>query len=562
MPIPMPKRLFDSLIGHNVDLLRVEAQFNREIRALLEKMKRDLLAQIADSGLDAQRTDWQRARLRDLLNAANKRIGDTYDTISARMDTNLQDLAGTSTKILVDGLNKSIDVDLFSPIQWTDETLHRIVSDTLINGAKSSEWWSRQKASFTQKFSDEMRMGMLRGETLDQLRNRIVPRVDLRKEPDWAKRDLIKTARRNAEALVRTSTLTVMREAHLDVFEANADIIASVQWVSTLDNRTTPLCRHLDGLEWTIPGYEPKGHNTQFPGTSAHWNCRSVVIPITKTWEQLAKEAGGDAEFAKKLDAIPRGERASMGGPVDAGTTYETWFAEQDRERQLEILGPGRMEMYEKGVLSVSNMVDMGGNPLSLDELKKEANSEDVVLFEAVRKHTLGKTECSVPVEYGDLNDMSKKVYSKYPEAGTYVEQNYDSTAGLCTWMYNSSSGKHEPVHIGINEKLFKEWVKKGSMEHIINGDGYRMYKSLTAEQQMKLTVCHEIAHSMQTDLYTRDFQLLGGHTQQHEELTNKLISLVCPEILNIPHRKGPSLAFRRALAELSAPRSKRKRRR
>ena len=212
----------------------------------------------------------------------------------------------------------------------------------------------------------------LRGETLDQLRNRIVPRVDLRKEPDRAQRDLIKTARRNAEELVRTSTLTVMREAHLDVFEANADIIASVQWVSTLDNRTTPLCRHLDGKEWTIPGYEPKGHNTPFPGTSAHWNCRSVVIPITKTWEQLAKEAGGDSEFAKKLDAIPKGEMASMGGPVDAGTTYEAWFGEQGKERQLEILGPGRMEMYERGVLKVADMARMGGSPMTLEQFNFE----------------------------------------------------------------------------------------------------------------------------------------------------------------------------------------------
>ena len=108
--------------------------------------------------------------------------------------------------------------------------------------------------------------------------------------------------------------------------------------ITTLDNRTTPLCRALDGKEWSIPGYEPKGHDIPFPGTTPHWNCRSVVIPVTKTWEELAKEAGGDSDFAKKLDGIPDKERASMGGPVAAGTTYESWFAEQDRERQLEIL--------------------------------------------------------------------------------------------------------------------------------------------------------------------------------------------------------------------------------
>ena len=218
--------------------------------------------------------------------------------------------------------------------------------------------------------------------------------------------------------------------------------------------------------------------------------------------------------------------------------------------------------MYERGTLGFSDMVNMAGKPMTLGELQEKQEKvadkpKDVALFEAVRKYVLEKVECSVPIEYGDLNAMSKKEYGKEP----YVEQDFSSTAGLCTWIRNDPGGKHEPVHIGINEKLFKEWVEKGPvMEHIQNGDGYCIYKNLTAEQQLKLSICHEIAHSMQTDLYTKDFRLLQGHTQQHEDLTNKLISLVCPEILSLPHRKGFSLDFRRALAELSAPpRSKRR---
>jgi hypothetical protein len=91
---------------------------------------------------------------------------------------------------------------------------------------------------------------------------------------------------------------------------------------------------------------------------------------VTKTWEELAKEAGGDSDFAKKLDGIPGKERASMGGPVAADTTYESWFAEQDRERQLEILGPGRMGMYERRVLGFSDIIDQRGNPLTVNELR------------------------------------------------------------------------------------------------------------------------------------------------------------------------------------------------
>jgi hypothetical protein len=61
-----------------------------------------------------------------------------------------------------------------------------------------------------------------------------------------------------------------------------------------------------------------------------------VVVPVTKTWEELAKEAGGDSELAKKLDGIAEGERASMGGLVDAETTYREWMAEQKPKEAKE----------------------------------------------------------------------------------------------------------------------------------------------------------------------------------------------------------------------------------
>jgi len=103
---------------------------------------------------------------------------------------------------------------------------------------------------------------------------------------------------------------------------------------------------------WSLPDYQPKGHNIPFPGASPHWNCRSVIIPVTKSWEELAKEAGGDTELAKQLDEIPEGERASIGGPVPAGMTYKEWFGEQTKKRQLEILRPELFGKHEQGKLT------------------------------------------------------------------------------------------------------------------------------------------------------------------------------------------------------------------
>jgi hypothetical protein len=66
-----------------------------------------------------------------------------------------------------------------------------------------------------------------------------------------------------------------------------------VQWVSTLDSRTTEICIALDGLQWTLPDYEPIGHKVDFPGAIAHWGCRSTQIAVVKSWEEL----GGKPEI-------------------------------------------------------------------------------------------------------------------------------------------------------------------------------------------------------------------------------------------------------------------------
>jgi hypothetical protein len=42
---------------------------------------------------------------------------------------------------------------------------------------------------------------------------------------------------------------------------------------STLDGRTTQVCIMLNGKQWSLPGYEPIGHNEVWPGVIAHWNC-------------------------------------------------------------------------------------------------------------------------------------------------------------------------------------------------------------------------------------------------------------------------------------------------
>ena len=246
---------------------------------------------------------------------------------------------------------------------------------------------------------------------------------------------------------------------------------------------------------------------------------------------------GGDSDFAKKLDGIPDKERASMGGPVAAGTTYESWFAEQDRERQLEILGPGRMGMYERGTLGFSDMVNMAGKPMTLGELQEKQEKvadkpEHEIFFEKALKEVLEKVKCLVPIELGDLYELDMIEYDKRPWVTSKREGRdwYEDAGGICLSLPNAPDGKHEPVHISVSEKYVKEWFEKGVGEW--NGtDGYYYYKNLTAEQQVKFVIIHEIAHSMQTDFYTLNHRVKRGHTGEHRRIMYKLLSEFYPGI-------------------------------
>lgn len=349
----IPDRIHSATIRETVNQLRYEAGLRAKVLRLLDGLGKDLVRELADAGLDTPRTDWARARLRELLRVTERRSAEVYGEVEALTSEELRGLVEVSADRIVAGVNKAIGADLLQPMNWTTEQIAAIADDSLIFGAKSRQWWSRQAGDYAQAFGDQMRMGMLRGEALGDLVKRV--------------KGLQEISTRNAERLVRSSVISVANEAHLAAFQANADIMAGVEWSATLDKRTCPRCAALDGKVWDL-SYQPiRGNSTPFPGAVLHWQDRCTQLPVTKTWEELATK---NKDLARQLDQIPPGERASMGGPVSGDTTWEGWFKGLERKDQVEILGPGRVALLDSGKVRISDLVDQRGNELTLAELR------------------------------------------------------------------------------------------------------------------------------------------------------------------------------------------------
>lgn len=240
-------RIHRALVSRHADLNRYASGLSRKTLAMLDKLGKGLARDLMDAGLDATRTDWQRARLRSLLKAVQERTGKVYADIAEMHASEMSGLVEVSGAHITTAINGALGADLLIPPKWTAEQLAAIASDVLVDGAPSAEWWSRQADGLTRAFADQMRQGMLRGENVAQLRDRIlgqnlpgigaVGKVDLRTVQPAA-RGLIQTARRNAEGLVRSSVISTANAAHLAVYQANADIMEGMAWCATLDMRT------------------------------------------------------------------------------------------------------------------------------------------------------------------------------------------------------------------------------------------------------------------------------------------------------------------------------------
>jgi hypothetical protein len=99
----------------------------------------------------------------------------------------------------------------------------------------------------------------------------------------------------------------------------------------------------------------------------AHPNCRSTQIPILRSFTEVAKT---NTKLAAQLDdALSGDSRASMDGQVASDLRYEDWLKSRGSDDAREILGPSRYALWQSGELSLADMIDQSGRPLTLDEL-------------------------------------------------------------------------------------------------------------------------------------------------------------------------------------------------
>lgn len=339
------RQLFDDILSQQLQLFRLTAQKQVETVKRLNKMSRELVKQINEAELERQ----VKRDANKVIANARRIINEYYVEIQENLEfqqTSALVAENTAARIAVVMGIESVGIP-------TTQYFKSLASNVLIEGAPSAAWWSKQAEDTAFKFAAQVRQGLANAETNQQIISRIVGKSGVPGVMD--------TARRNAASLVQTSVQAVANDSRRKTFEANKDLIKGIKQVSTLDSHTSITCIAYSGKAWDMK-YKPIDGNTleYAGGTPRHFNCRSVEVPITKTFRDLGID----------IDEPEETTRASTDGPVDAKMEFDDFLKRKGIKWQNDVLGEGRAELWRSGKITLRDLVTSQGRPLTLDQLR------------------------------------------------------------------------------------------------------------------------------------------------------------------------------------------------
>lgn len=333
--------LRDLAITHQIYFLRYQANIVREINDLLKMVEADLLSQL--SSIDAfSNVD----RLENQLSAVQAIILSATAAISEQLRADLSGLAEYEVAQQIASINLAVPVRLSMTVPPINVLVAAIESKPF-QGKLLSEWMQKISDDSYIRIRDAIRIGIVEGESYDQITKRIIGTESLQYS-DGA----LSLNSRQVQAIVATAISHASNEARQTFYSENTDIIKGVQWVSTLDARTTPVCQSRDGKVYPVDSG---------PRPPAHIRCRSTTVPVTKSWKELGIN----------LEEAPPGTRASMDGQVAETETYQTWLSKKSPAFQDDVLGKSRGKLFRAG-MTLDRFVDTSGKEYTLKQLKEK----------------------------------------------------------------------------------------------------------------------------------------------------------------------------------------------
>ena len=276
------------------------------------------------------------------------------------------------------------------------------------------------------------------------------------KDNDY-KDGVLNVSRSSASMIARTITNGVANEARLATLDENEDVIDGVQFLATLDGRTSFICASLDGKIWR------NNERDQVKRPPLHPNCRSTLIPYIelkdengnviedetdraaaaedfvqkakeryeanhpgKKWDDLAASTRDKYYYdEQKIYDAEHDERGASWKHVPASTTFKEYLESQPEEFQRSWLGEKRFELYKKGKLNVGNLVNPdSGHIVSIKDLGGKIISKDVYNKKHLTEEQINENmDTQEKIVLFELNLLGRKILEDNKRERHYISE-------------------------------------------------------------------------------------------------------------------------------------------
>lgn len=330
---------FDVSIRRAIDLERLKrGTVNKILRFVNDKVLVDLTKQIA--------TAESAKELGKLIRENKKFVESGYALAYDKLDPDLKSLADVEANWNARQLRiigRPLELDFTVP---STKLLESVVTTEPFKGRLLKDWFGKLSEDTLSRVVDATMTGIAQGESVSAITNRIRGT----KSANYTD-GILQASRREVETAVRTSVTQVSTRARELTFQENDDLISEVQFVATLDSRTSPICRSLDGKTFPVD---------EGPRPPLHPNCRSTIVPVLKSFKDLGFN----------VKSLPAATRASFNGQVPERVTYGDWLKKQSKTVQEEVLGVEKADLFRSGEVKFDRFTDETGRSLTLEELR------------------------------------------------------------------------------------------------------------------------------------------------------------------------------------------------
>jgi SPP1 gp7 family putative phage head morphogenesis protein len=243
--------------------------------------------------------------------------------------------------------------------------------------------------------------------------------------------DVLKTTKITeiqARTLTRTSITSTQTAALNKVMQDNKEILSGYMFTAILDSRTSSICSFHNGKTYKIDDltYRPP----------LHWNCRSSMIPVMKSKDELAL-----LDSARiKQRAVGKLDVADFNGKPPMIVNFTDWLKRQPSNIQEKLLGSAdAASLFQQGRLKAAEFITPKGRALTIQALRAKAAISTAIFRPS---QTVKNEEMSIPAKRPSTLLSNPRHRDSLREMFILDSNNYNSTMALTNFKGTTLVGK------------------------------------------------------------------------------------------------------------------------